>query len=81
MGDFQPMETAPRDGSSFDVLYRGPSGNEGICENLHYGYPPMGRGTMILWGRCNFFSPYLTPIGWRPRAFLSTTQGAVDAAD
>ena len=60
------MAAAPRDGSSFDVLCESKSGRSCVVENLHFAFPPMGRGAMILWGTQNFLSPYFTPLGWRP---------------
>lgn len=68
MAEWKPMATAPRTGSSFDVKCVSKDGVEKVIENLHYAYPPMGRGEMILWGAQNFLSPYMTPLAWRPRA-------------
>lgn len=67
--DWLPMSDAPRDGSSFDVLCVGKGGTKVIARDLHYGHRPMGTRSlksMILWGKHNFLSPYLTPIGWKP---------------
>lgn len=66
------MKTAPRDGSPFDVLCVSKAGIRVIVPRLFYGHKPMRKrpdGTIddeqILWGKHNFLSPYLTPIGWR----------------
>lgn len=59
------MASAPRDGSSLDVACRTRDGRDCVVENLHYAFPPMGRGEMILWGNRNFLSPYFTPLRWR----------------
>lgn len=64
---WREMADAPRNGGSFDVLCRHEQGREFVVPNLHYAFPPMGRGEMILWGTQNFLSPYLTPLKWRPR--------------
>lgn len=62
------MKTAPHDGSSFDVLCRSQTGIEVVVPNLHYGFKPMrDDNEMILWGKTNFLSPYLIPLGWKPR--------------
>lgn len=66
MSNWLPMDTAPRDGSSFDVQCNTPHGKLHVVTNLHYGPKPMRDGTLILWGTHNFLSPYFTPIGWRP---------------
>lgn len=62
---WQPMETAPKTGSSFDVKCRTPEGYEVVIVDLHYGPPSMGKGPLMLWGNHNFLSPYFTPIAWR----------------
>jgi len=62
---WKEMTAAPRDGSSFDVLCESKEGIAIVVKNLHFAWPPMGRGEMILWGTQNFLSPYLTPQGWR----------------
>lgn len=72
MTDWQPMDTAPRDGTMLDVVVVGPSGNEIIVPKLFYGHKAMRKrpdGTIdetpILWGKQNALSSYLTPIRWR----------------
>ena len=65
---WRPMAEAPRDGSAFDCLVESKAGTR-VTAVLHYGYKPMrdrGKPEMILWGRHNFLSSFLTPIGWRP---------------
>jgi hypothetical protein len=64
--DWQPMDTAPRDGSPFDVKCETATGSRPVVENVHYGHRPMNKTKMILWGEKNFLSPYFTPIAWRP---------------
>lgn len=67
--EWMPMDKAPRDGSKFDVKCISQEGVEVIVEELFYGYKPMrSDDTMILWGKQNFLSPYLTPVGWRYRS-------------
>jgi len=64
---WHPMETAPRDGTVFDVLCKSPRGIEVVVPELKYAHAPMDKSKFILWGAKNFLSPYLTPIGWKPR--------------
>lgn len=69
MTDYRPMDTAPRDGSSFDVLCKSKDGIEVEVKHLHYGPKPMDAKDftqLILWGKHNFLSPCLIPIGWKP---------------
>lgn len=63
------METAPRDGSSFDVLCVSKDGVKVEVKDLHYAPRPMNakdHSDLILWGSHQFLSRYLTPIGWKP---------------
>ncbi len=64
--DWQPMDTAPKDGSILDVKCKSEDGVEIVVKELFYAFKPMRiDDTMILWGKNNFLSPYLTPIEWR----------------
>jgi hypothetical protein len=65
--EWLPMDTAPRDGTVFDVLCKSKDGIEVIVPELKYGHAPMDKTKFILCGTHNFLSPYLTPTGWRPR--------------
>lgn len=65
--EWLPMNTAPRDGTTFDVLCRSQHNIEVVVPELKFGHAPMDRTKLILWGSQNFLSPYLTPLGWRPR--------------
>lgn len=79
--EWQPMETSPRDGSKFDVLCKSEAGVEIAVAEIHWGYKPMdakGKGDMILWGKHNFLSPYLTAIGWKPRIPKTTIEDEVE---
>ncbi len=67
MSEWKPIETAPKDGTVFDVLCRSKDGVEITVPELKYGHAPMDKSRMILWGSQNFLSPYLEPISWRPR--------------
>lgn len=64
---FHDMATAPRDGTVFDVLCRSQDGIEIVVPELKFAHAPMDKSKLILWGKQNFLSPYLTPLGWRPR--------------
>lgn len=75
---YEPMETAPRDGTNFNVKCTTPTGVEVLVVEIHYGPKSMGKhdksGELILWGRHNFLSTYLTPIGWRPMPPEATSE-------
>jgi hypothetical protein len=72
--EWQPMETAPRDGTVIDVLCKSKSGIEVVVPDLKYGKAPMDKTKLILWGSQNFLSPYLDPIGWKAKPQEDSTQ-------
>lgn len=66
--DWQSMETAPKDGTTFDVLCKSKDGVEVVVPELKYGHAPMDKTKFVLWGTKNMLSSYLTPIGWKERS-------------
>ena len=64
-----PLETAPKDGTWFDIQYQAPNGDRGFIPEVHYVRKVGFRdsNTMELWGTQNKVSPYLTPDKWSPR--------------
>lgn len=67
MTDWRPMSEAPRDGTVFDVKCRSKAGIEIVVPDLKYARASMDKTKFILWGSQNFLSPYLEPIGWKPK--------------
>lgn len=60
------MDTAPRDGTVFDLLCKSKENVEVIVPNIKYGHAPMDKTRLVLWGNQNMLSSYLEPLGWRP---------------
>ena len=65
--EWKDMASAPRDGTIFDVLCRSKDNVEIVVPGLKFAHAPMDKTRLILWGTTNFLSPYLTPLGWKPR--------------
>lgn len=65
MSEWQPIDTAPKDGTQFDLWTVGPSGGPGNrIPNAKYAKGM--NGEWELWGMHNKVSPYLTPTHWQP---------------
>jgi hypothetical protein len=63
------MDTLPKDGSRFDLLFESPHTEPIIATDIHWGLPPIGS-QMTFVGSNNILSPWLIAnykmIGWRP---------------
>jgi len=62
------MSTFPKDGTACDVVCK----YETVAEEIRWSRSPMD-GTSRLVGKVNPLSPYLTPVGWRPRVKKENT--------